>query len=205
MVFERIGNFQQLLQGTGNRQNIRYFRLSESNRTCFVKDCNLCFTCLFKCFGILEKNTVFCALSASDHNCNRRCKTESTRTAYNQNADGSVQRKRKIALNQLPYNKCNNRNNNNNRNKHGTYLVGKLCNRCLRRACVCYHFNYFCKCGIITYICRTAFDEACFKNCCTSNLVALRFINRHTLACQHCFVDCSVSVDNNAVNCYAFP
>ena len=73
------------------RQHIRYSRLAARDRSRLVKRDDLCFSGLLERDCRLKHDPVLCSHPVSDHDRDRRCKSERTRTAYNKYGDPSCE------------------------------------------------------------------------------------------------------------------
>ena len=145
LCFNGISILQKFIFRNSKRNNICNLWLAFCNSSCFVKNRNLNFACLFKrCCGFKE-NTFSCAHSVADHNSNRytSCKC----ITYSLTA-------------QKPYGNSNNSNNNYNRHEHTRYLIGNLSDRRFCSRSIANHFNNLRKRSVFSYSRCTAFNKA---------------------------------------------
>ena len=87
-IFQCICSFKQFsLIIYGN--DVSYNRNAICNGACLIQNNYLSLACLFQSRGSLEKDTVLCGNSVSDHYRNRSSKTQCARTANDQDRYGS--------------------------------------------------------------------------------------------------------------------
>ena len=123
------------------RNQIGNFGLSGCNGTGFIQRNNGNLSGFFERNSGLKQNAVFCALAVADHDGNRRCQAQRTRTADNQNRNAARQCKTEGLSAKQPDNAGNHGNRDNRRNKHTGYFIRNFCNRRLCRRRVTDHLN----------------------------------------------------------------
>ena len=180
--------------------NIRNLRLAFGDCARFIKSNNLHSACFLKRSRSFEKNTRLGCLTVADHNRNRGCKAESTRTAYYKNGNTACKRIAEALTYKKPNAKCNKRNTYYTRHEHTRYLICNLCNRRFCGGCVAHHFNNLRKCCILADSSCTALDIARLINSCARYLIADSLINRNTLTCKCRLVNSRFSLNNYCVN-----
>ena len=111
------------------RINAGNFRLPFRNGTGLVKRDDLYFSRIFKRFAYFEKNAVFRAYAAADHNGNGRCQSQRAGTGNDEDADGVFQCFRHGRAEEYPHDHDENGYTDNGRYKDGGHGISDSCNR----------------------------------------------------------------------------
>ena len=85
---------------------------------------------------------MLCADTVADHDGDRRCKTERTRAAYDEDGDSPCKRKVKGLADEQPHDERHNGDAHDRGHENAGDLVGKLCDRRLCCGGVAHHLDY---------------------------------------------------------------
>ena len=128
--FQRIRQKEKfIVRHMSRRINAGHFRLPFRNGTGLVKRDNLYFSRIFKRFACFEKNAVFRAYAAADHNGNGRCQSQRAGTGNDEDADGVFQCFRHGRAEEYPHDHDENGYTDNGRYKDGGHGISDSCNR----------------------------------------------------------------------------
>ncbi len=182
------------------RYHVRNLRRSAGDCTRLVESHNLHLARFLKRGGSLKHYAVFCPHAVTDHNSDRRCKTERARTAYHKHRNAPCKRKAHAVARHKPNQNRDYRYNYDRRHEHARHLVGDFRNRSFCRRRVAHHLYYLRKRRVLAHAQSLAFDKARLIYSRRGNPVAHRLVNRDALTRKRGLIDRACPLKHNAVN-----
>ena len=148
-VFQTCRQCKQFLFCTKTVQgnNVTHHRLSERQRSGFVKDNHMGIVQILQCAGVFEKDPQFSRPSGANHDRNRRCQTQSAGAADDQHGDHRLDRMCQIPGKEQPQNKGKKGDPDHRRHKNPADPVCQAGDGRLAVRCFFHQFNDFGKGG----------------------------------------------------------
>ena len=171
------------------RYDIRDFRIALRDRAGLVKRRDLHLSGRFKRYSRLEKYAAPCSYTVSHHYSHRCCKSERTRTAYDEHRYASRQREADCLSDQQPHQYRHRSYRDDCRYEYPRYLVCYFCYRRLCRCRIAYHLYYLRKRSVLAYSCSLALQESRLVDRRRGYRIVRSFVHRHALSGQSRFID----------------
>src|SRR3989338_3947393 len=125
-LFRDRGEKENVAFATGKRNHVRDLWLPHGQRSGFVEDYCIYFSCAFKRFAVLYQYPVFRALAGAHEYCSGRCHAQCARAGDDENGNENRERKDKaLPGNEIPSDGGEKRNSDHGRNKIRRNAVGE--------------------------------------------------------------------------------
>ena len=191
---------ERFRRNPGGRKYIRHHRLSRGDGAGLIQRDDLDTTGLLLRRRRLKQDAVSCALSAADHDGDRRCQTECARAGHHQHGDGPRNRKFHTLPGQHPGDEGQQRNEDHGRHKDTGHLIRDPGDRCLRRRRIRNHPDDLAERRVLSDAGRPRLQEAIRVDGRRRYAVPDGLIHRDALTGQGGFIDRTAALEDDTIH-----
>ena len=195
------GKGEQLRLGNAlGGQNVGHFWFTAGDGAGLVQRHDLGAACSFQRSGGLEQDAVLCTQTVAHHDGHRRCQTQRTGAADDQNGDAAGQRIAQLPAQQQPHDGGDHRNGNDRRHEETGHRIGDFCNGSLGGGGIADHPDDLGKCGVLAHAGGPALQETGLVGGGSAHLVARSLVHGDALAGQGALVHGAGAFQHDAVH-----